>query len=216
MPDLINFESDYEYILGNLQGNILEIQALFSSGDWTQEELEHIKYELESAAHTFAASQGLGGTRLDGATKAEITSNKNVKFYNDAQDEHGRYYAGHVEYGHHNRDGSFVPARPFMRPAVYAVADASIGRLGGTVNRYLQAAWTGQPMHFGHMNIGDSYQRAFYKSYKGEYMSPMNPRSNNLQYQAAGSASKSTSNYTVNRRTGEGSGWFSKTEGWRV
>lgn len=216
MSSLIDFQSNYEYVLGNLAGNVLEIQALFSSGNWTKEELEHIRYELISAGQTFAASQGLGGTRLAGGIQAEITSNNDVRFWNDAQDDHQRYYAGHVEYGHHNRDGSFVPARPFMRPALYAVADASVGRLSGTVSKFINNAWTGERMNFGHMSSGSSYQRAFYRGYKGEYMSPSNPKSNNLAKQASGRASEMSSKYSVNRRTGEGSVWFSKTKGWSI
>lgn len=214
MSEMIRFESDYEYVLGNLTGNILNIEALFTSGNWTKEELDHIAAELETAGHQYAASQGLGGTRLDSKIKATNEGDR-VRFFNEAMDEHERYYAGHVEYGHHNRDGTFVPARPFMRPAVYTVAEASMGRLTGVVRRYLEAAWTGQPMQFGHLGSGSSYQRAFYRHGEGQYLSSKNENINNLPGQIKGSASISSREYTVNRRTGEGSAWFSQTEGWR-
>ena len=166
MSSLIEFDSNYEYVLGQVQGNVMNLEAFFNSGEWTREELEKIRYELVEAAHTFAAAQGLGGTRLDGATQA-VPSGNGIDFRNDAMDEHGRYYAGHVEYGHRDRGGGFVPARPFMRPAMYAVADATMGRMTGTVERYLTAMWSMQALDFGHMG-GSGYQRKFYE--RANYM----------------------------------------------
>lgn len=58
-------------------------------------------------------------------------------------DIEGGYYAGHVEYGHMLPDGKFYPARPFLRPAMRLVAEASLGNLSGTVAAVLSAKLSG-------------------------------------------------------------------------
>lgn len=59
-------------------------------------------------------------------------------FFNNATNERGQYYAGHIEYGHYARDKkTFVEARPFMRPALYAVSKASTGNFAETLSSLL-------------------------------------------------------------------------------
>ena len=215
---LVEFESNYEYILGQLQGNVLNFQAMFSSGEWALDELEKIRQELIEAAHTFAAAQGLGGTRLDNATTAVING-KGIDFRNDAVDDYGRYYAGHVEYGHRDRGGGFVAARSFMRPALYTVADASRGRLSGTVERYLNAMWSMSPLQFGHSTSSSGYQRAFYS--KSNYMNQNTGKNgkmarNALPNQNPSKVQSSNSNYSVYR--GSNSGYSKEVKdrfGWK-
>lgn len=181
MSDLVNIETDYEYVLGIVAGNVLDLQAVFENGSWTKPELEKIRDELIEAGHTFASAQGLGGTRLDSHINATVDGNK-VRFTNDAQDDYLNFYAGHVEYGHRTRNGTgFVDARPFMRPAMYAVADATRGNLQGTVSRYLNSMWAATPMRFGHQFTASGYERKFYQ--ERQYMNVNAGKSNILPRQ---------------------------------
>ena len=49
-----------------------------------------------------------------------------------------------MEYGFHDRRGDFVPARPFMRPALYAVAEASKSNFRHIMRGLLEDMWTGR------------------------------------------------------------------------
>lgn len=134
--NLIGIDSDIPEILSSLEENILDFTANFSSGDFYKAHLEEIAKELESTAYYFGQQQGLETDKygndinlLDGI-EATVFGHQ-IAFKNIAQDEYGRYYAGHVEYGHYSKNRkSYVPARPFMRPALYAVSKASTGFLG--------------------------------------------------------------------------------------
>lgn len=75
--------------------------------------------------------------------KSEVNGNK-VHFYNDATNSRGQPYAGHMEYGFHDRGGNLVPARPFMRPAFYAVAEGSKGNFRSIMKNLLDNIWTAQ------------------------------------------------------------------------
>ena len=100
---------------------------LFENMEWTRGELERIARELESMGKYFIQQEGLEETRaLLNGTKAEVSGNK-VNFFNDARNSRGQFYAGHHEYGFYARNGRFVEARPFMRPALFAVSKASQG-----------------------------------------------------------------------------------------
>lgn len=131
--------STYEYITLEesitetvclLRDNILDFSINFKSNEnFLEGELYKIAKELESAAQYFGAQQSLSGTNLLSHTKA-IVNGRNIEFTNNAQDKYGRFYAGHIEYGHRLKGTrGFVPARPFMRPALYAVSKASRGEL---------------------------------------------------------------------------------------
>lgn len=197
MSELVEFTSNYEYVLRQVTGNVMNLEALFQSGAWTRQELEKISAELVEAAHTFAAAQGLGGTRLDLATTAKPTDNNTVDFRNDAMDDKGRYYGGHVEYGHRDRGGGFVPARPFMRPAMYAVADATMGNLARTVTRYLEAMWAVEAVNFGHMITQSGNKRAFYKT--ESYMNKNEDKRNRLTNQNPSRIKEKNEAYSVHR-----------------
>lgn len=53
-----------------------------------------------------------------------------------------QYYGGHVEFGHRDRGGGFVEARPYLRPALRIVAGASTGQLEATMAMMLTGAGT--------------------------------------------------------------------------
>ena len=189
--NLVEIDSDYEYVLGSMIGNVLNLEAQFQAGEWTQEELHIIAKELENTGKYFAEQQGLGmstpvesinGTKfsiinyhrtgkLINSIHATVENSK-IHFYNNAQNSRGEYYAGHIEYGFHDRGGGFVPARPFMRPALYAVAESSKGRLTGAMKHFLQQGlWNGigyQSLTFGHKTTSGGATRVFYnQAYMG-------------------------------------------------
>lgn len=184
--ELINLESDYEYVIGSAIGNVLNLQAQFSSMDWAREELYIIAKELEQTGKLFAEKQGLGMStpvesingkkfsivnyhktgNLINSIHAKVNKN-GINFFNNARNPRGQFYAGHIEYGFHDRGGKPVPARPFMRPAFYAVAEASRGKLQGALGRFISS----NPLFtyhavggavFGHMYTDAGNLRAFY------------------------------------------------------
>jgi len=163
---MLKVDSDYEYINGVLTGNILEFQAQLTNGAFTSKEEEVIAKELKETAQLFADQQGL--THLGAQVNAYPTGN-GVVFENNAMDKHRRYYAGHVEYGHWDRGHiNFILARPFMRPALYTVARATMGRVDGAMTHYLNAMWSLTPLEVGRYHgASKSYTRAFYRGERG-------------------------------------------------
>lgn len=166
----IIFDSDYEYVLGRLRGNVLNLQGNFGGMDWAQEELYIIAKELENTAKTFAEKQGLRDTgNLINSTHAKVENKTKVNLFNNARNPYGDFYAGHIEYGYHTRRGDFISARPFMRPALYAVADASRGELKGALARYLSQVVNGVgisggiSLDFGRAHSSQNYTRVFYQ-----------------------------------------------------
>lgn len=127
-------KSQSQYIESNIlekasiiQDNLLNFKTIFENGEWARGELERIARELESVARSFIDQQGLNETyNLRNSTIAEVWGNR-IDFSNKARNSRGQFYAGHIEYGHYGRDGKFVPAYPFMRPALFAVSKASQG-----------------------------------------------------------------------------------------
>lgn len=165
--NMIDIVSDYEYVIGQVQGNVLNLQAQFGGMGWAREELYIISKELENTGKMFAEKQGLRktGTLID-STHAVVDDNHHINFFNNANLGNG-FYAGHIEYGHHTRNGEFVPARPFMRPALYAVAEASKGKLAGALSRYLNQVVYGRmslnTLEFGRAQSNEHYTRVFYQ-----------------------------------------------------
>lgn len=165
--NMIDIVSDYEYVIGQVQGNVLNLQAQFGGMGWLREELYIIAKELENTGKMFAERQGLRetGTLID-STHAVVDDNQHINFFNNANLGRG-FYAGHIEYGHHTRNGEFVPARPFMRPALYAVAEASRGKLQGALSRYLNQVVYGRmslnTLEFGRAQPSEYYTRVFYQ-----------------------------------------------------
>ena len=178
----ITLESDYEYVLGNALGNILNLEANFSTMEWAKRDLEVISKELVTTAKYFAVQQGLGGVSqikdysingtpvyinrkrstgtLIRSIKAEPEGNT-VVFWNDANLGRG-YYAGHIEYGFHDRSGDPVPARPFMRPAFQAVARSSRNELSRTLESFLKGGLIQNVTAKFATPMSGSYRRAFY------------------------------------------------------
>lgn len=168
----VEFVSDYEYITKQLIGNVLNLQGNFGGMNWTREELYIIAKELENTGKLFAEKQGLVKTgNLVSSTHATVENQTKINFFNNARNPYGHFYAGHIEYGYHSRKGNFIPARPFMRPALYAVAEASRGMLQGALGRYLSQIVNGVPgassslntLTFGRAQSSMGYTRVFYR-----------------------------------------------------
>ena len=159
MEHVITLESDYEYVIGSVMGNVLNLQAQFQNMEWAKSDLDLIAKELVNTAKLFAVQQGLGAasfvydTSVNGnpvqirqkrrntgtlinSIHADV-SGRTINFFNNANLGRG-FYAGHIEYGFHDRGGNPVAARPFMRPAFQAVARASRGQIAGTLKDFLQ------------------------------------------------------------------------------
>ena len=178
--------------LDELRENILNYQAVFNSMEWTKEELNNISKQLVEVGRTFAEQQGFapgnnftesgifnsvdvpelyalrpGNTgRLYHGIKSNVEKN-GVRFYNDARNDRGQPYAGHLEYGFHDRGGNLVPARPFMRPAFYAVSEASKGNFRGIMKGLLDNMWqTRGYMGISQLSFGHKYgsQSIFWKN----------------------------------------------------
>ena len=177
MPGNVNVSSNYKYIpnldivqsdipekLAVIQSNLLDFQTVFQEGEWTKYELERIARELESMGKYFLDQYSLFETgTLKNSIKAEVIGNK-IKFYNSARNSRGQFYAGHIEFGHYARDGSFVEAFPFMRPALYAVSRASSGNFRDILSELVQGVFNTQGgyqglnnLKFGH-GLGSNYR----------------------------------------------------------
>jgi len=155
-----------------ITGRIFAEQQGFSSdanyvyAGWTKKQLNSLG-DPDGLSHPERLSSNLGPTgRLYHGIKSEVEGN-NVRFYNDARNDRGQAYAGHMEYGFHDRGGNLVPARPFMRPALYAVSEASKGNFRSIMTGLLNNMWTQQGFHgvsmldFGHKK---GSQSMFWKS----------------------------------------------------
>lgn len=168
---LVTITSDYEYVLDYMRANLLKFQADFSGGGWTRQELDIISHELENTAKFFAEEQGLNNTSIPevsvNGTNIEIQTGITGNLYNsiksrihgesvilsaNAKNSRNQYYAGHIEYGFHDRGGNFVEARPFLRPALYAVSESSKGRIIYTMRELLQSLWV-EGGYMGYSNI---------------------------------------------------------------
>lgn len=178
---LVNFTSDYEYILGATTGRLLEFQGLFHSYHFMDEQIEQIRYDLEATAKHFAEEQGLapgakgwgfGGWNLDGTPIYRENTGRlyngirayktgqTVHLVSEAKDDYGHYYGGHVEFGHQN-----VPARPHLRPALYTVSQASRGKLRSALHNLLAGAISGDSrMAFG---TGGGLSASYYRNGQG-------------------------------------------------
>lgn len=132
-------ESDIGKKLGQAEENLLDFKTKFEKGELTYNELEMIARNLESTAQYFGEQYGLGGSRLldpENLTARVNHYNDSIEFKNSARDDYERFYAGFVEYGHRTKNG-YVPARPFMRNALYTVSKASTNQIGDALGDLL-------------------------------------------------------------------------------
>ena len=206
-----HIESDYEYVLGEVSGMALRLETVLRNpGDFEYWELEHIAEEIVSTAKWFAESQGLYKTgNLIGHIKYDkgALSQGRIVVYDDAQsydNGHNDYYAGHHEYGYHTRQGRFIQARPFMRPAVRAVSQASLGRVSSAA---LEIAGFSGGMHtpkvnkHGSFGKNSGYMRAFFRNTSHDYtVKGLQKKNGNFISENLGKS------HSINRRTDAKSG----------
>lgn len=166
---LVTITSDYEHVITTAYTNLLKFQLDFSQGGWAKEEIKIISHELKNTAKYFAEEQGLapgmpGSKKMWEEDEFHVNSGTlynsidskvdgfDVKLTANAQNSRGQYYAGHIEYGFHDRGDNLVPARPFLRPALYAVSEATKGHLGNVMKNLINSMW--QPGGYqGYQNI---------------------------------------------------------------
>ncbi len=143
------FISDYKYILGEIEGRALNVLLqVEEGGSFLQSEAEYLGDEMVEVAKHFARAQGIFRTgKLIQSIHREKAGAGRIKLVADVKDKYGKYYAGHQEYGFHPRGkkGTFVPARPFMRPALTTVAAKSTRDL----TKHFISLWAGQSTYFG-------------------------------------------------------------------
>lgn len=178
----INFTSDYEYVLGATMGRLLDIQGMFHSMDFTLEQMQQIRFDLEDTAKLYAEQQGLApgdigwgidGYNLDGTPMQRVNTGtlyhgikavktgQTIHLKSEARDKYGHYYGGHVEFGH-----GTVPARPHLRPALYTVSQASQGLLRSALFNLLVGGFNGNlRMAFG---TGGGRSASYYRKGVGE------------------------------------------------
>ncbi len=148
MPEL-TIGSDYEYILGgnnsgfgDFLNNILNFEA-FIGGTFFEGRAEGMGNEIIELAKEYVLAQDIPGPDVSQGIYGDATPHKtilnsfeqntnstSVDVYNTAQNTHGQYYAGHVEFGSHPfGKPKYMPPRPFLRPALRTAAVLSRGQL---------------------------------------------------------------------------------------
>ena len=153
--EFVEISSNYEYVLGQVMGALLDFKADFEGKQWEKSGvLDAIALRLETRAKQLAEAQRIydTGNLIDnikaypeggrvhltsGARKHSVLSGgKKRAYYNPRSTtstvQEG-YYGGHVEFGHKTPDGGFYPARPYLRPALRLVAEESRGEMIGTI-----------------------------------------------------------------------------------
>lgn len=163
-------ESDYAYVLREVEGKCLNLQMVLNKpGDFIPLDLMHIGEEMVDTAKYFASMQGFSSSgnlyKNIQYDKNEISNGK-IVLKDPALNPRQQYYAGHQEFGFHTRDGKFKEARPFLRPAMRAVQQASLGRISSAALEF--AGFRGgmkQPKFNKHGSFGNNLGRirAFYR-----------------------------------------------------
>lgn len=176
--EYIRVEDTIQETVSLIQDNLLDFNIHFQDMSWARGELQIIAKELEDTARYFGEQQGLHRTGNLLSNVSAAAWGNTIYFENKARNSRGQFYAGHIEYGHYARDGkTFVEARPFMRPALYAVARASKGELGsilaqillGTFNRNGQGYQGLSNINFGH-KLGSTQD---YRNIRGRVVNQM-------------------------------------------
>lgn len=128
MDPLFTIESDYEYVLGEIQGKAMTFQMQFMDSAPLHQKLDELAQVIEATAKGLVSGFIKSGNLYRGirAYTARTSSKEAVVMIeSNAVNEQGQYYGGHIEYGYHPYGGTgFVPARPYMRPAM-EIATAS-------------------------------------------------------------------------------------------
>lgn len=135
MPDSMLYmavTSDYEY--ANIRAKALAYQMTFINSKPVVEELENAAEKMEAVAKGIASGFSRTGNLRDNIHARVVPNTRNQQTIileslaqnvkSTGKGSSYRYYGGHVEYGHRARDGTFVQAKPYMRPAMEMVSQS--------------------------------------------------------------------------------------------
>lgn len=137
--ELFEFVSDYEYVLGDIEGKALRFQGIMMDTQPVYDEMVKLSINLEQTAKAYASVFSKTYNLHDhikGRIYNASGNKKTVALESNATAPHNKgYYGGHVEYGHKDRGGGFTQAKPYMRPAIHTISEwgnvdfaAAIGR----------------------------------------------------------------------------------------
>lgn len=140
MPDsMLHMQVQSNYSYQELEGKVLFFRMNFIDSKPLVEELENAAQKMESVAKGIVSGFSRTGNLHDniharvvgdGRTGRSIVleslarANQNTVGKGGIRENYNAYYGGHVEYGHHTRNGGFVMAKPYMRPAMEMVSQS--------------------------------------------------------------------------------------------
>lgn len=152
----ITFTSDYEYTkldsTGNGAWNEITSRALTFQMDLSNmristlhSRIDEMAYLLKDTARSFVSSFIKSGNlwaNIDVVYGRDYKGGVRLELGSFAVNQRGQFYGGHIEYGYHPYGGpTFVPARPYMRPAMEIVANSSsvdlAAAIGEAFNEYI-------------------------------------------------------------------------------
>lgn len=157
---LFDLTMAYEYAGKEVRNFLeLELEKRVKKKAFDQAKLEQAAKIMEAAARRFVISNGTVDTRtlIKGITH-ETGKNK-IKLYvpSSVTDKHGRYYAGHIEFGfRHWKNNMFVGPFPYLRPAMRYGADVTREDVSNNVAALITGQrnwWTGSSLR-GHYMAG--------------------------------------------------------------
>lgn len=120
-----------------------------------------IANEIVSIAQDFIVENG---TYEDGELWRNVKwreTSSGIQLYDDARDDYGRPYAGHIEYGFTDKAGMPHGPWPFLRPAMRIGAEMSTGVIGDHMaSDILYGIGNRSRIYFGRRNLNDSARLA--------------------------------------------------------
>lgn len=145
MPDsMLHMQVSSDYTYQDLEGMVLNYRMTFLDSEPIRAELQNAADKMEAVAKGIASSFRRTGNledniRADVVAKGlapesrglaiQLSSNavaqQNTTSLSGSTSGYKGYYGGHVEYGHRTRNGGFVMAKPYMRPAMEIVAEST-------------------------------------------------------------------------------------------
>lgn len=124
-------------------------------------DIESIADEIVSIAQDFIVENG---TYQDGELWRNVKwrkIGKGIQLYDDARDDYGRAYAGHIEYGFTDKAGMPHGPWPFLRPAMRIGAEMSTGIIADHMaSNILYGIGNDNRIYFGRRNLNDSARLA--------------------------------------------------------
>lgn len=149
----ITFTSDYEYSrtdtdeFGKIIGRAITFQMDLSNMrvGALHSRIDEMAYLLKDTARSFVSAFIHSGNlyeNIDVIYGRDYKGGIRLELGSFATNQDGQYYGGHIEYGYHPwGNDKFIPARPYMRPAMEIVANSSgtdlASAIGEAFNDYI-------------------------------------------------------------------------------